>query len=587
MMLRRTFGIRARHFGSASVASVSLLGCEPVPATNVDVDPSDSAALTDSDVAGGGVVAIRSMAVAECGEWRPILHGELSYSTPEGVRARIAGIELMRERTDETPVVVPLAQPDTEADLFDGALLASGEVPAGEYRYVRIDVAQATFVVGATAHVGMDVPGTLELDIAAASHTGDDGPRAQGDVRATFSAFGSSFSTEYSAPVNCPLSWNGGYVDTSAEGYRVTVPVPGGVLEVEPGATNEIELVFPIGSSFGWDDRDEPQFSAGVFDIAPDVSTEMPGRLFLCDLLLSDRCLDEAQSERVDPAWAMPDSGTTHCVGDLSAAVCPESGEPAYGQDGNYDVNSPSYAVADGVVTDTITGLVWQEVAAPHELDWWGARDYCSGLVLGGRDDWTLPSRLELTSLLDLGRLDPSIDLAAFPDSPAEFFWSASPAAFSGLAYGVRFDQGYLYDHDPRAAGRVRCVANASASGFGTRFVVAGSVVSDATTGLSWARHVVAAPSSWEGALAACEDLVLDGHEDFRAPTAKELSTLVDETRVSPSIDVVAFPTAQAVWVWSSSPAAEYGGYAWAVSFTDGYSTPAATGELYEVRCVR
>jgi hypothetical protein len=68
----------------------------------------------------------------------------------------------------------------------------------------------------------------------------------------------------------------------------------------------------------------------------------------------------------------------------------------------------------------------------------------------------------------------------------------------------------------------------------------------------------------------------------------KELQTIVDESRKSPSIDPTAFPSTPSDYFWSSSPLAGSSSYAWYVDFSYG-NTSNGVGVSYatNVRCVR
>jgi hypothetical protein len=104
---------------------------------------------------------------------------------------------------------------------------------------------------------------------------------------------------------------------------------------------------------------------------------------------------------------------------------------------------------SEAVVRDEVTRLVWQRRLDPRRFTWKDAMAYCDVLTLAGWDDWRLPSRIELVSLLNLGRTNPSIDIAAFPDTPGEWFWTASRQANDeGRAWFVYFYFGYP-DTDP------------------------------------------------------------------------------------------------------------------------------------------
>ncbi|BCS95552.1 hypothetical protein DSLASN_11840 [Desulfoluna limicola] len=58
---------------------------------------------------------------------------------------------------------------------------------------------------------------------------------------------------------------------------------------------------------------------------------------------------------------------------------------------------------SNGTVTDLRTGLMWQKAAAEEGADftWTGALTHCSSMALAGHNDWRLPSKNELLSLLD------------------------------------------------------------------------------------------------------------------------------------------------------------------------------------------
>ncbi|MBU1380355.1 DUF1566 domain-containing protein [Myxococcota bacterium] len=157
---------------------------------------------------------------------------------------------------------------------------------------------------------------------------------------------------------------------------------------------------------------------------------------------------------------------------------------------------------------------------------------------------------------------------------------------FLNMIYGVRFELGFIYDHDPYSSGRVRCVRS-DYNPLAERFTHSGNTVVDNSTGLIWqlAHHETAL--TWLDALDYCENLELDGFSDWRMPKIKELQTILDERRLQPTIDVVAFPGTPSEWFWSSTPIQYPPDEAWCTSFTDGYASIHAFTELHLVRCVR
>jgi hypothetical protein len=107
---------------------------------------------------------------------------------------------------------------------------------------------------------------------------------------------------------------------------------------------------------------------------------------------------------------------------------------------GERDVGA--YSVTEDLVHDKYTGLTWQRGVEHDNYTWQDANARCSSVASNG-GGWRLPSLRELLTLVDVTRYDPAIDASAFPDTPSELFWSASPArATAGTAWGVNFTRG-------------------------------------------------------------------------------------------------------------------------------------------------
>ena len=68
-----------------------------------------------------------------------------------------------------------------------------------------------------------------------------------------------------------------------------------------------------------------------------------------------------------------------------------------------------------------------------------------------------------------------------------------------------------------------------------------GNIVTDSSTELQWQNDAIGSTMTWTAAITHCEGLVLDGQSDWRLPNIKELNSLVDDSRVSPSIDKATF----------------------------------------------
>ena len=61
------------------------------------------------------------------------------------------------------------------------------------------------------------------------------------------------------------------------------------------------------------------------------------------------------------------------------------------------EVDAQRFERKNGVLIDRLTGLWWQDNKDAKNVwkDWYGAKKYCSNLVLGGRSDWRLPTTVE------------------------------------------------------------------------------------------------------------------------------------------------------------------------------------------------
>jgi len=66
---------------------------------------------------------------------------------------------------------------------------------------------------------------------------------------------------------------------------------------------------------------------------------------------------------------------------------------------------------------------------------------------------WRLPTAAELKAIVDRSRKNPSIDTTAFPNTPSDGFWTATP----GVA--IRFTTGNEVNMPKHTAYYVRCVA--------------------------------------------------------------------------------------------------------------------------------
>lgn len=260
--------------------------------------------------------------------------------------------------------------------------------------------------------------------------------------------------------------------------------------------------------------------------------------------------------------------------------------------------NPSSYTVdaTNNIVIDDVTGLKWQRTVDDSEFTWSKAKEYCDNLVLGDSDDWRLPSRIELVSLLDFTRIGPAIDTNAFPNGPSGVFWTSSvwtdPGHPNNTAFTVYFSVGYTSGADfldsvyPNTF-RARCVQHGQANAPQGHYTIMNGSVYDTKTKLTWQQTISSSSFTWSEAQNHCSNLTLDG-DGWRVPSLKELQTIVDETKSYPAIDPNAFPDTPLDEFWTSSLKADAPNLAWYVDFSRvGVTFHNSVMATNQVRCVR
>ena len=244
----------------------------------------------------------------------------------------------------------------------------------------------------------------------------------------------------------------------------------------------------------------------------------------------------------------------------------------------------------DDVAVDRVTGLMWQRNVGANPASFAGAKQECDRLTLAGYDDWRLPSRIELVSILHLGRVQPAIDPVVFPDTPSDWFWTSSVAAADGqAAWYVYFYFGYPKTDLVSNQFSWRCVrAAAPHPPPSVHYDVQQETVRDLGTGLVWQRSVPDQTFDFDQARGYCSQLTLAGQQGWRLPSMTELLTLIDESAAAaPMIDAKAFPNTPAEAFWSSSEFGGATGMAWQVYFDRGNGLYGLSSAQFRVRCLR
>ncbi|MCK4978752.1 MAG: DUF1566 domain-containing protein [Candidatus Delongbacteria bacterium] len=256
-----------------------------------------------------------------------------------------------------------------------------------------------------------------------------------------------------------------------------------------------------------------------------------------------------------------------------SEITAPLEGEGFYGQDAQYEKNSPEYEDnSDGTIKDIITGLMWEKDMG-EKISYSDAFIKSDTLSTGGYTDWRVPTIKELYSLiLFTGRVNGTVPYEMFIDSV--YFnqplgdtsigerlidaqtWSSTQYKSTTMngdstVFGVNFLDGRIKGYpkyEPESMNTVpnvmyfRMVRGNVDYGKNDFIDNEDGTITDHATGLMWQEADDGNSRNWEDALSYAEDLELSGYSDWRLPDAKELQSIVDYSRCpditySPSID--------------------------------------------------
>jgi Protein of unknown function (DUF1566) len=311
----------------------------------------------------------------------------------------------------------------------------------------------------------------------------------------------------------------------------------------------------------------------------------------------------------------MNDTGQTRCVFQNSFISCKGTGQDGeFGRDAAFDDDAdghggfsfvklsssgmelPAAATDWSCVRDKVTGLTWEvktDDGGMHD----GARIFTnvgdgsaedtSRLAkdvnaegLCGFSDWRVPSRLEVQSILNYERRLPLhvFEQRWFPHIRTNYLTTSTPNALNpSNTWWVSFDGRVVtyadYDYYPKKG--VMLVRSDPADPPLRRFVPNGDEVTDTATGLIWKR--CSEGQKWDGSTCIGEvkgyslgrAMQIAHQKGWRVPNLKELSTLIDETKSSPAIDLKVFPSTPVQEYWSSTYGASYNqlNFAWRVNF--------------------
>lgn len=282
----------------------------------------------------------------------------------------------------------------------------------------------------------------------------------------------------------------------------------------------------------------------------------------------------------------------TDCY-DTGGALVPCEGS---GHDGQIRAGrawpDPRFSVAEDLVTDEMTGLIWPKDAGCGDFpaSWKEARELVDEMnrdAAFGREDWRLPLRRELFSLVSHSRINPAVVAAETFDNVFNgYYWTADLSArLSDQAWTVHLGGGRLVRGMKHRDAMVWPVAGPVFPGAGTeaspeekpdaRFHARDGLVTDRNTRLMWLQRPeeTGPPVAWDQALEAVKQLNEEnfkGHDDWHLPNIRELESLVDLECHSPALPDAARFEAVGDFYWSATTSVYTPSYAWTLYTRDG-----------------
>jgi hypothetical protein len=240
----------------------------------------------------------------------------------------------------------------------------------------------------------------------------------------------------------------------------------------------------------------------------------------------------------------------------------------------------PRFELQGETVLDRLTGLIWTRNAgcAEFPVTWREALDLAAGMNRQGSfgfNDWRLPNRRELRSLMSLQARKPALpDDHPFLTVFSGWYWTSTSAAVNtayawyvhlegarmfygakeqyflvwpvrGNGTGVLPATGQQHCYDDRGS-LISCEGSGQDGESRTgrqwpepRFEAAGNEVLDRLTGLHWLLNadLPGVPVAWTDALAAIKALNRKmGTGAWRLPNINELESLIDCSRHTPAL---------------------------------------------------
>lgn len=232
-------------------------------------------------------------------------------------------------------------------------------------------------------------------------------------------------------------------------------------------------------------------------------------------------------------------------------------------------------AASQGTVTDSLTGLMWEQADNQQWLNWYEACDYCDNLTLGGHADWRLPEMAELRTIVDYTTIDMALEplYKGYSAFKSQIYWSNTEYIGYGeppLLYSwvVSFYGGATHPRYKTNSHSVRCVRGTPYVPF-EPVVESEGVIRDTVSNLLWQNNEVVV-QNWENASLYCENLTLGGYEDWRLPNYDELQSIIDYSAYRPAVHEIFRGNTPNSTFWTKTPYAQSAYHYWGVNFETG-----------------
>lgn len=265
------------------------------------------------------------------------------------------------------------------------------------------------------------------------------------------------------------------------------------------------------------------------------------------------------------------------------------------GEDRDYERHPMSFTISeDGkVIIDNNTGLMWE-----RHLNWqwgktvapkgkWRPQDifpykdgepkrrpyhegvqYCKGLELGGYSDWRMASMKEGHTIAHYASARPAIWMKYFKDVFAGLpgygdrgkggMW-AGPLGpdHNNSGWHLGFIDGHFMGYPRGGYKTTRCVrADNNGTYFHPEYIDnKDGTVTEKVASLMWVKKVESGLLDWEESLQYCENLDYAGHTDWKLPSNKEATSIVDLNRHKPALDETVFTDVDyKAFYWTRTP---------------------------------